>query len=59
MGEGEPEPELGEDQQADHCWHVSVTRPGLQRDGHVTSTWTEGRGGGEGVSVMVQTYMML
>lgn len=39
MGEGEPEPELCEDQQADHWGHVSVTRPGLQRDGHITSAW--------------------
>lgn len=43
VGEGEPEPELCEDQQADHWGHVSVTRPGLQGDGHITSTWrTEG-----------------
>lgn len=39
MGEGEPEPKLCEDQQADHWGHVSVTRPGLQRDGYITSTW--------------------
>lgn len=43
VGEGEPEPELGEDEQAHHWRHVSVTRPGLQRDGHVTSTWAEGK----------------
>lgn len=40
VGKREPEPELSEDQQADHWRHVSVTRPGLQEDGHVTSTWT-------------------
>lgn len=43
VGEREPEPELGEDQQADHGRHVSVTGPGLQRDGHITSTWTTKR----------------
>lgn len=41
--EGEPEPELGEDQQANHGRHVSVTRPGLQGDGHITSAWTTGK----------------
>lgn len=40
VGEGEPEPELCEDQQANHWGHVSVTRPGLQRDGHITATCT-------------------
>lgn len=43
VGQGEPEPELGEDQEADHRGHVGVTRPGLQRDGHVTSTWRRKR----------------
>lgn len=59
MGKGEPEPELSEDQQADQCWHVSVTRPGLQRDCHITSTWTKKvRGGKEGFSIMAQIYMI-
>lgn len=40
VGEGEPEPELSEDQQANHRGHVSVTRPGLQRDGHIAATCT-------------------
>lgn len=30
VGQREPEPELCEDQQADHRGHVSVTCPGLQ-----------------------------
>lgn len=40
VGEREPEPELREDQQANHWGHVGVTRPGLQRDGHITASWT-------------------
>lgn len=56
VGEGEPEPELGEDQQADHWWHVSVTRPGLQRDGHITSTWTTE---GKRREITLQTYMIV
>ena len=35
--QGEPEPELGEDQQAHNRRHVGVARPGLQGDGHVAA----------------------
>lgn len=40
--QGEPEPELSEDQYPHHWRHVSMSCPWLQRDSYIMATWGEG-----------------